>query len=222
MTLSFEKSFSYVFKDPQWVSKLAMASLFGFLSLFFIGGPFLNGYVVRVMRWRLQGKEGLPDWDGLGEMFMDGLKVMLIGFIYALPVLLLAIIIGVFMSLIAIFAGDNELFSFFPLLILPFQGMIMLYALCLFLIQPWTLYTVAAGLPLTAAFHLKPYFQAIKKDGTNAILSLLCVWLVSSLSGFGLFLFFIGIFVALGYMTMVMGDLYGRLMAHWKAEGWLA
>lgn len=219
MTLSFEKSFSYVFKDPKWVSKLAMASLFSLLTFVLVGAPFLNGYVVRVMRWRLQGKEGLPEWDDLGGMFVDGLKVIVISLGYALPVFALMILMMIISFLLA---QNDNLAPLIGLLFLPFQGLAMLYSLCITLVQPWTFYTVASGRPLTSAYHLKSYFNTIQKDWTNILLALLFVWVVSSLSGFGLFVFIIGFFVALGYVMMVMGDIYGRLFAHWKSQHWVA
>lgn len=219
MTLSFEKSFSYVFKDPKWVSKLAMASLFSLLTFVLVGAPFLNGYVVRVMRWRLQGKEGLPEWDDLGGMFVDGLKVIVISLGYALPVFALMIVMMITSVLLA---QNDNLAPLIGLLFLPFQGLAMLYSLCITLVQPWTFYTVASGRPLTSAYHLKSYFNTIQKDWTNILLALLFVWVVSSLSGFGLFVFIIGFFVALGYVMMVMGDIYGRLFAHWKSQHWVA
>lgn len=218
MTIAFENSFKYVFKDPQWVSKLAVASLFSFLTFFLIGIPFLNGYVVRIIRWRLQDKDGLPSWEDLGGMFVDGLKIMLISLGYALPILMMAM--G--MLVVSLVLGQNEdLAPLIILLFLPFQGLLMLYSLAMVLIQPWTFYTVASGQPLSSAYHLKPYFKAIKQDWTNPILAILFIWVASSLASFGLFVFLIGLFIALGYVMMVMGDIYGRLLGHWKTQGWI-
>lgn len=219
MTIAFDKSFSHVFKDPKWVSKLALASLFALLTFVAIGAPFLNGYVVRIIRWRLQDKEGLPPWDDLGGMFVDGLKIILIGLGYALPILV--VVLG--MTIVSIILGQNDdLAPLIILLFLPFQGLVMLYSLAMVLIQPWTFYTIASGQPLSSAYHLKPYFKAIKQDWTNAILAILFIWVASSLASFGLFIFFIGFFIALGYVMMVMGDIYGRLLGHWKTQGWIA
>lgn len=219
MTISFEKSFGYMFKDPKWVSKLLILSLFSLLTCVVIGAPFLNGYVVRIMRWRLQGKEGLPTWDDLDGIFVDGLKVMVIGLGYALPIFVVTVGIAI---ITFIFGQNDDLAPFILILVLPFQGLVMLYSLAIMLVQPWTFYTVASGHPLSSAFHLRTYFKTVQHDWTNMIIALLFVWLVSSLSAFGLFVFLIGFFVALAYVMMVMGDIYGRLVTHWKTQGWLS
>ncbi|WP_369425354.1 DUF4013 domain-containing protein [Methanothrix sp.] len=51
--------------------------------------PFFLGYMLEVMRGRIPAPE-LENW---GKLFMDGLKLLIVGLIYAIPVIILAILL---------------------------------------------------------------------------------------------------------------------------------
>ena len=42
----------------------------------------------------------MPDFDEVGELFIDGLKVFVVGIVYAIPIWIISAIIGVIISLI--------------------------------------------------------------------------------------------------------------------------
>jgi hypothetical protein len=44
--------------------------------------------------------DDLPDFDEVGELFIDGLKVFVVGIVYAIPIWIISAIIGVIISLI--------------------------------------------------------------------------------------------------------------------------
>ena len=46
----------------------------------------LIGYVFRIIKATLAGIDELPEFDEIGSMFVDGLKVFVVGIIYAIPV----------------------------------------------------------------------------------------------------------------------------------------
>ena len=51
--------------------------------------PLLLGYTMEIMR----GKKPAPPLENWGRMFIDGLKLFVVGIIYALPVIILAIVL---------------------------------------------------------------------------------------------------------------------------------
>lgn len=218
MTVSFEKSFGFMFKDERWITKLLIGSLFALLSMVFIGMPFLNGYLIRIVRHRLDHKEGLPDWDNLGKLFTDGLKVWVLNLAYVLPMILAVLCLA--LPLIVL-GWNDDLAPLIVLIFMPIQGLMFLYSLFIILLHPWIYYTVASDAPLSQAFQLRTYFKIIKQDWSNALIALLFVWLAGAISGLGFFLFFIGIFIGMAYVTMVTGDIYGRLLASWRSSHWL-
>ncbi|WP_369425765.1 DUF4013 domain-containing protein, partial [Methanothrix sp.] len=50
--------------------------------------PLFMGYTMEVMR----GKKPAPELENWGKLFIDGLKLFIAGLIYAIPVIILAII----------------------------------------------------------------------------------------------------------------------------------
>ena len=66
-SLDFGRSLSFFFQDPNWVQKILVGSLFTLLSFVFIGGVFIAGYAVRLLRRAARGETyPLPEWDDLG------------------------------------------------------------------------------------------------------------------------------------------------------------
>jgi Protein of unknown function (DUF4013) len=59
--------------------------------------PLVLGYAFRILKATIAGSNELPDFDQWGEMFIDGLKVFVVGIIYAIPVIILSAIFGLVM-----------------------------------------------------------------------------------------------------------------------------
>lgn len=64
-------------------------SVFGFLFI-----PLLPvyGYIIRTVRHRLEGDPQLPVFDEWGELFSDGVKAFIIGFVYLLVPAIVAVV----------------------------------------------------------------------------------------------------------------------------------
>ncbi len=81
------RGITYVFEDNDWVKKVAIGGLINLV-------PILNfaayGYFLQLLRQVIAGSElPLPEWDELGEKWVNGLVLMLIMFVWALPALIL-------------------------------------------------------------------------------------------------------------------------------------
>jgi hypothetical protein len=60
----------------------------------FIVGLFGYGYLFRIIKASLAGISELPEFDEWPDMFIDGIKVVIVGFIYALPAILIILILA--------------------------------------------------------------------------------------------------------------------------------
>jgi len=81
------KAFTYIFDDESWITKILIGGILGII-------PIVNfaviGYMVEALRNVAQEMERpLPEWSGFGEKFVKGLMVLIIGFIYAIPIWLI-------------------------------------------------------------------------------------------------------------------------------------
>lgn len=93
-------------EDQGWPTKLGLGALIALV-------PILNfalfGYGVEHLRNTANGRDvPLPSWDNLGEKFMDGLKLFVVNFILALPLVLISCIFSLATGGIAALSGGDE------------------------------------------------------------------------------------------------------------------
>jgi hypothetical protein len=92
-TGNFGETLTYMFKDPKWVGKVVLGALFGII-------PILNfvtaGYALRVIdNVRSDTEPPLPEWGGdFGQLWVRGLVLAVIAFLYGIPMWILSAIIG--------------------------------------------------------------------------------------------------------------------------------
>ncbi len=148
---SLREVFTFPFRGPDWKQPFIIGSVLLIVSFFIPILPliFVCGYVLVVMRQAIRGNElTLPRWDDWGKLAGDGLRAMLVGFIYLLPGLLVAsggfalYLATTFAMPFAIEAGDETLW---PLL---FFGSFAIMFLSMFL---GTLLTLLGAIPLPIA-----------------------------------------------------------------------
>lgn len=87
--MDIAKSFSYVFEDEAWISKVLIGGLIFLLPV--IGQITVAGYSYKVAQNVARGVERpLPDWGEFGEALVRGFLGWLISLVYALPAALIS------------------------------------------------------------------------------------------------------------------------------------
>lgn len=165
------KSFSFVFDDKQWVSKLGLGALVTLI-------PILNfawsGYMVGIIRNVMNGaSEPLPTWDDLGKKFMDGLLLTAAGFVYALPIILVICLLLSFMIVPAVLAGDsdfqglaNAVAGLGTVLFILLSCVFIVYVLALSVVYPAILVIFAREGTFASCFNFREVFSLIGKNTT--------------------------------------------------------
>jgi len=162
--MDYGKSFTFVFDDPRWITKIAIgtglilvSSLLSVILIGVLGFFILGGYSIRLLQNVRDGDDTpLPEWDDWGGDFMRGLKYAVVGIIWALPMIIfvLPMIIGGAIS------DGNGGASFLGGLIMVGAGCLMfLYGLFVALAAPG--FTIAysgderinSGLQFTEIWH---------------------------------------------------------------------
>jgi hypothetical protein len=84
---------TYMFRDPVWVSKVVLGAVLALI-------PILNfvvyGYALRVINNVRNSREPvMPAWGGdFGKLWTEGLMLVIINFVYLIPLLLVNMILG--------------------------------------------------------------------------------------------------------------------------------
>ena len=117
------KSFTFVFEDDQWITKILIAAVILLVGVLFswvlaipliLAFALLSGYMVEITRRVMAGQvDGLPEWDDWGALLMDGIKFWVVGIVYALPLIILSICLGIPIGIFHFSCNDNfQLFRF--------------------------------------------------------------------------------------------------------------
>ena len=84
---------SIKYPSSNW-GKVLILGVIMIASILIVPVFLLIGYLFRIIKASLAGLDELPEFDEIGEMFVDGLKVFVVGIVYSIPVIIISIIIG--------------------------------------------------------------------------------------------------------------------------------
>lgn len=149
-----------------WKKVIILGILF-ILSFIIIGIFFVFGYYLRIVKSTIAGIDELPEFDDWGNMFIDGLKVLVVNFIYLLiPGII--IFVGVFTSIASLAATNTSIYtaptSFFALIgITGIIGIIL--ALIFALFAHIAIANMALYDEIGAAFRFNEILDKIKMIG---------------------------------------------------------
>jgi Protein of unknown function (DUF4013) len=192
--LDFVRCFTYVFEDPRWMTKVLVGGLFCLASFVLVGLPFIIGYMARLARNVVAGAQyPLPEWDDLGEYFIEGLKLCCVAFVYMIPMFAMSAMVMVPMmiagmhdnsdaaeSLVAAFASAGWCVSV-PI------GLIISFWLAVALTFAAVRRSAAAG------FDFAGIAAFIRGNFLNVLLAFLVMFVARFAAGLGVILCCIGV-----------------------------
>ncbi len=215
--MNFGQAFTYVFEDPDWAKKVLIPALIAIIPI--VGQIFLLGWMLDITRRVIQrNPRPLPELD-FGRQLVDGLKGFVIGFVYALPILILEIPIIIVSSSMSTqnFDTNTTAGPLVAIVSVCCGGLILLYALLMAFFLPAALGNYAASGNLSAGFRFREIFGLLRAAPGAYLLTLLGVIVAGFISGLGSIACVIGVFATLAYAQAIMGHLYGQ--AYLEATG---
>lgn len=217
--MDYAKSFTFVFDDPRWVTKIAIgaavvlvSTLLSIVLVGVLGFLILAGYAIRLLQNVRDGVEfPLPEWDDWGNDFMRGLKYVVVGLIWAIPMLIFTIplVIGGIIADgrgAAEFMGASILFCGSCLMIL--YGLFLALAAPGFTIAYATDEQITSGLQFTEIWN---WTQANIGQVIVAVLVILVAQLVFGLVGAILVVCLVGPALATLATSIYQHHIYGQL-----------
>jgi hypothetical protein len=211
-TFDFGRPFTYVFEDPRWLNKILIGGLFILGICILIGPLFAMGYCAQVVRNVVAGeRRPLPEWDRLGDYFAEGLRLFLIGIVYAIPMM------AVFGALLGpalvtgILARDHEAFR-------QIEGVFSGFASCLIapisiLVSFWipgALLFAIVERRFGAAFELGRIWAFIRDNLANYLLAFLVYFISRFVAGAGVILCCIGVIFTVFLQMLISSYAYGE------------
>lgn len=206
------RAFAFPFKDPQWFVKFLIGSLMCFLCLFGIGFFILAGYFIQITQRVIRGREPiLPEWSGIGEKLVLGIKIVIVYAILLLPVFLLMIPLFP-LAILTDRPEAGEIVGLFSLVyFFGFTLLIVPYSIALTIASPIINYRFALNERISDALDLGAIVKDFGKNWQNVLVVVLITIGVQSFAWIGIVLFIIGVLFTILYSYMVPAYLSGML-----------
>jgi len=208
--MDYGKSFSFMFKDKDWLMKVIMGGVFALLSVILVGIPFVLGYMLEVIRRVAGGNDQeLPAWDNLGEKFVDGLKLLVILLIVSIPLWLLACVMGVFNG-IAANTNSDALTTLVALVNILVWLLNFLYGLVFAIFMPAFMIRYAMTRDFGQTLKIGEAWNVVRANIGNYILILVVAYLATLVASIGVIACVIGVFLTMFWAYLVEAHLLGQ------------
>jgi hypothetical protein len=212
--MDIAKAFTYVFEDDRWITKLLIAAailLVGVLTSFLIipailAAALLGGYGVEITRRVIRNQSPvLPEWTTDTQMFVDGIKVWVIGLVYALPIILLGLCLG---TPAAIMAEDAPELS--QLIGAVSSCVNMLWGIVMAFLLPAAVARFVDKDELSAAFQFGDVIDLVRDNFATYLLVAVMSWVAGLVGGLGFLVCGVGWLVTAPYASFVTSHLTGQ------------
>ncbi len=212
--MNFGQAFTYVFEDPDWAKKVLIPALIALIPL--VGQIFLLGWSLDIARRVIQqNPRPLPDLD-FGRQFVDGLKGLVIGLVYAIPIIIFTIPIIIASTTISS-AGTispdqtpTTATTIVSLVSVCCGGIIFLYSILMAFVLPAAYGNFAATGQLGSAFRFSEVIGLVRAAPGAYLLVLLGLIVSGFIGGLGTIACGIGVVVTTAYAMAINGHLYGQ------------
>ncbi|MGC9335756.1 MAG: DUF4013 domain-containing protein [Anaerolineae bacterium] len=217
------KAFSFVFEDEQWIVKILIAAGILLLGVLFswvvlvpivLAAAIIAGYSFEITRRVIQGDPNpLPEWDDWGKLISEGLQVIVIAIVYALPAIIVSLCLGIPAG---VFADQAEGLS--SVLSILSSCLNILWAIVISIVLPAAIAFFAAEGQIGAAFRFGEILGFVRDNFVTYLITFVMSWVASFIGGLGTIVCGLGVFVTAPYGYMVTGHLYGQAYLEGKAR----
>lgn len=227
--INIGRAIQHPFEDREWGTKLVLAAL---ISLVPVLNFAMYGYSLDVLRNTADGHDvPLPTWNDLGRLFADGLKLFVVQLVYALPIIVVSLVVAFGSVMIAVVAdnssrsGQDTAGIGITVISLGFSCLSIAYGLVIAFISPALYIQLVRTHSIGACFRLGELWAMIQRNLSDYLIILALTIGLGVAIGVAFTVLFlipcVGIcasFIAIplavafsAYYQIVCGHLYGQL-----------
>lgn len=209
--MDFARSFTFVFEDPDWIKKVALIALISIIPV--VGMLVALGWGLDAGRRLIRRTTPLlPELDFGGQLTL-GFQSFVIGLVYAIPTLILALPL-MFLPLIATSSSDQNASSALAgaasIVSLCCIGLLALYGLLMLVLIPAAHGNFLATGRLSSAFKFNEIFGLLRAAPGAYLLVLLGGVLGGIIGPLGGIACVVGALLTSAYVMVAMGHLYAQ------------
>jgi hypothetical protein len=218
--VNLEKSFTYVFEDEDWLTKVLLGGLFCLLSIILVGIPFVVGYMLTVVRnVATEQPNPLPSWGGdMAILFKRGLVGVAGILVWALPTILISCVLsglsvatGRSPGAYSPYSASSSTMMTLAIVQMCLGCLSGLYGLVLGVLMPAAMIRFAMTDKLSSFFALRENLSFIKLNLSNYIVAILLSWVASLAAVLGLVACCVGFLFTGFWAYLVTAHLYGQV-----------
>lgn len=203
--MDFGLAFSFVFQDEEWIKKVLIAAVLSIIPI--LGQIVVLGWSLEVTRRViLKDPNPLPDWDDFGGLFVQGLKALVVGFVLAIPM----IIISIPGSLLSAVLDPRDYETVIALISACTGCLAFLYGIVMAFAIPAAYGELAATDNLGSALNPARMWALVRAAPAAYLIVLLGVILAGFIAPLGTLLCVVGVFITGAYVMAFQGHLYGQ------------
>ena len=202
------KSFSFVFEDKKWIEKVLIGGILMLVPI--LGSILMLGYGVELVRnVRNHDPEPLPEWDEWGTKITEGLKLFIITFLWALPLLILSFLLILPAAIMGNSDSGSAIASIFSLC---FSCFAAIYAIILWLATPGITIKFSETGNFSDGLKFGEILNFTKKNLGQIIVAIIVIWLVYMVAGLlGSLLCLVGLFFTMFWASLVQYHIIGQI-----------
>jgi hypothetical protein len=220
--MQFGLAFTYPFQDPNWIKKILLIAVISLIPL--VGQLVLLGWVLEITRRVIANEQPtLPDSIDFGGWLMKGIMAAVIGFVYALPIIIIygCMMVGMFGVPAlgqAVKLDDGTISMMLSAVSICGGCIVLLLAIIVGIIMPAALGNYAAHGQLGAAFRFGEVLGLVRAAPLAYVLVIVGGIIEGIIGGLGVIACFIGVIVTYAYAMSIAGHLYGQAYLAAKAN----
>jgi hypothetical protein len=197
------RAFLYVFEDKDWFKKFTIMGLISLIPI--LGQIVLFGWMIDIIKNVIRHEPvTLPDL-AFGGQLSRGFNVTVIGIVYQLPVIVMAIISAVFYS-----GNGNERNYLVLVTCICLCFVYSIYAIIQYFIYPIAFGRFTETGKISEGLKLGEIFCMIKKAPGAIFIALLGAFVASLIAPLGAIAFGIGVLYTFVYSFAIIGHLFGQ------------
>uniref|UniRef100_A0A7C2WPA8 DUF4013 domain-containing protein n=1 Tax=Thermorudis sp. TaxID=1969470 RepID=A0A7C2WPA8_9BACT len=207
------RAIGFIFQDQQWLKKVLIGGLLVFIPL--IRWLIIGGYFLRLIRQVAEGRDlPLPEWNDFGGDLVRGLKGFVVGVVWSLPVIVLAVCTGA-LGAVGDSAGSDAPRAMAAVLALAGNCLSFLLSLVVAFFQPLFYSRLAVTERISDGLAFGAIFDEARGRFVDLLVVLLVAFVISLVASFGLLLCLVGVvfttFIGYGMTCHLYGQVRRRI-----------
>ncbi|OPX59769.1 MAG: hypothetical protein A4E25_00961 [Methanobacterium sp. PtaB.Bin024] len=191
---------SIKYPSSDW-GKVLMLGVIFIASILIIPIFLAMGYVFRIIKSTLVGIDELPEFDEIGDMFIDGLKIFVVGIVYSIPIwIIYGIIFVLGLGMITAYGDAVTSSTAFGLMAVIYIVLIIVA----FIVGLFELMAIANMAyyngDLEAAFRFREILEHISNIGWGKYIVTMIV--IGIISGIGYLIGWLTMFIFIGFILL--------------------